>query len=75
MRFQPATLENVEFLKAATGIENRTLITATAIALAKGLIERQMNGGTIYVEWPDGKREPVAMQGFPSLASLETSQY
>jgi hypothetical protein len=64
MRFRKDTIENVNYLKRATGIDNRTQLTADAIALAAWFVKRQQNGGRIYVEYEDGEREAVFMPRF-----------
>jgi len=64
MRFRGDTIENVNYLKEATGIDNRTQLTADAIALAAWFVKRQAQGGRIYVEYEDGEREAVFMPRF-----------
>jgi len=66
MRFQPDTLRNVQFLKEATGVENRTQITVDAIGLAKWYVEKMREGAKVYAEYPDGSRESVVMPRFES---------
>ena len=61
MRFRGDTIENMNYLKEATGIDNRTQLTADAIALAAWFVKRQAQGGRIYVEFEDGEREAVFM--------------
>jgi hypothetical protein len=64
MRFKQDTIENMNYLKKATGIDNRTQLTADAIALAAWFVKRQAQGGRIYVEYEDGEREAVFMPRF-----------
>ena len=64
MRFRGDTIENMNYLKEATGIDNRTQLTADAIALAAWFVKRQAQGGRIYVEFEDGEREAVFMPRF-----------
>ena len=61
MRFRGDTIENVSYLKEATGIDNRTQLTADAIALAAWFVKRQAQGARVYVEFEDGEREAVFM--------------
>ena len=61
MRFRGDTIENVNYLKEATGIDNRTQLTADAIALAAWFVKRQAQGARVYVEFEDGEREAVFM--------------
>ena len=61
MRFRGDTIENMGYLKEATGIDNRTQLTADAIALAAWFVKRQAQGARVYVEFEDGQREAVFM--------------
>lgn len=63
MRFRPKTLEHVEYLQSATGISNRTQITATSIALTRKLIEEVKNGGEILIRRSNGEHV-VVVDGF-----------
>ena len=64
MRFRGDTIENMNYLKEATGIDNRTQLTADAIALAAWFVKRQAQGARVYVELEDGEREAVFMPRF-----------
>jgi len=64
MRFRGDTIENMNYLKEATGIDNRTQLTADAIALAAWFVKRQAQGARVYVEFEDGEREAVFMPRF-----------
>jgi len=63
MRFRQDTLANVEFLKRHSKTNNRTAITAAAIALARFLVGKTLNGGKIYIEYENGEREAVLVVG------------
>jgi hypothetical protein len=69
MRFRPETVDRVRFLQKVTGVENRTQITAEAIALAKWWVKKKKEGAKVYAEYPDGERESVVIPGLePSTA-------
>lgn len=63
MRFQPDTVDRVNFIQDATGVQNRTQVTAEAITLAKWWVKSRMDGAKLYAEYPDGERESVVIPG------------
>ena len=73
MRFQPETVDRVSFLRKETGIDNRTQITAEAIALAKWWVKKKKEGAKLYAEYPDGERESVVIPGLEPSDPYEES--
>lgn len=61
MRLQPETIDAINYIRDVTGIDNRTQIAASAIALARWWIERKETGAKLYAEYPDGERERVVI--------------
>lgn len=74
MRLKQKTIERVNFLKEATGTDNRTQITAEALALAAWWVESKQEGAKIYAEYPDGKRESVVIPGLEPINNHETER-
>lgn len=67
MRLQPETVDRVNLLMDATGKENRTQLTAEAIALAAWWVEAKEKGAEIYAEYPDGEREKIVLPGLEPI--------
>ena len=63
MRLRPATMERVARLQEQVEAENRTQAVVRAVQIADWLVTAIKQGATVSLEWPDGKKETIAVVG------------
>lgn len=63
MKLNPCTMEKINELKELIGEDNRTTLTANAIAIYHELAKSVRSGGKVYIKNPDGSRDRLILVG------------
>lgn len=63
MRLSKSTIDNVEWIKAASKENNRTQIMGIGVKLLKLVIEARQKGGLMTIEHKDGSKERISLLG------------
>lgn len=63
MRFQPKTMERIQSLVELTGTTNKTQLISTSIELTEEILKSVKQGGNVYIQSKDGKKELLKIVG------------
>ena len=61
MRLSEDTLERIERLKETTGVENRTQIVTSSLAIAEVIISSVKEDKKIYIQEKNGKKQVLTL--------------
>jgi hypothetical protein len=63
MRLQPKTMERIQSLVDLTGTTNKTQLISSSIELTEEILKSVKQGGNVYIEGKDGKKELLKIIG------------